>query len=179
MVNGKGKVLDEVGMAENINTGIKITVEEFEAGLKKLAKIKPEEALDYLDEALIYFNHHIVEGKIVQISNTNCINVVQSVEDFLRTGKITKAISSKPQGYFTLAEKYKGTFLTYNFSTLNKVIKDGERGILLCERGEGSLSHVLNIIKKDGKLNFVDGQVYSQKVNLSSEFKSFKFLKIN
>lgn len=76
-----------VAMAENIDTYIKMSVQEFEAGLKALqeTKITSENAMDYLDDALIYFNHHILNGKIVQVSNKNCVNVVQAMEDFLRT----------------------------------------------------------------------------------------------
>ena len=56
------------------------------------------------------------------------------------------------------------------------MIKEGQRGILLCQRGEGKLSHVINIIKKDGKLFFIDAQTHSQTVNLQREFKTFKLL---
>ena len=178
VVESEGKVLDDtVGMAEDIPIRIKMSNEEFEEGLKRLSKISPEKALEHLDDALIYFNHHIVDGKIVQISDRNCVNVVQAVEDFLKTGKISIAKSSDAQSYHLLEKIYNSNFLTYNFSTLNKIIKENERGILLCERGYGKLSHVINIIKKDGKIIFKDGQVYSQEINLLREFKTFKYLK--
>ena len=173
----KGKADDLSGMAEDISRGIKISVEEFKAGLVKLSNINAEEALEHLDEALIYFNHHIIDGKIVQISDRNCLNVVQFVDDFLKTGKINIAKASEAQSYHILEEIYGSKFLTYNFSTLNKIIIDGERGVLLCERGYGKLSHVINILKKDGKLIFKDGQVHSQEMNLLREFKTFKYLK--
>ena len=76
------------------------------------AKITAENTIDFIDEALIYFNHHIVNGKIVQISNRNCINVVQAVEDFLRTGKINPATVSEGQKLRVITNKYGGTFLT-------------------------------------------------------------------
>ncbi|GAB0155002.1 hypothetical protein CHRYSEOSP005_02620 [Chryseobacterium sp. Alg-005] len=100
------KKVKKAGMAENINACITMTVEEFEEGLKKLSKIKPEEALEYLDDAMIYFNHHIVDGKIVQASNTNCVNVVQKVDEFLKTGKISKAAASGAQEYYVLEKLY-------------------------------------------------------------------------
>ena len=70
-------------------------------------------------------------------------------------------------------------FLSYEFSTLKKIMKEADTGILLCQRGEGKLSHVINIIKNDDKLIFIDGQKYSQKMNLLTEFKTFKLLKNN
>lgn len=118
-------------MAEDISRGIKISVEEFKAGLVKLSKINAEEALEHLDEALIYFNHHIIDGKIVQISDRNCLNVVQVVDEFLKSGKINIAKSSEAQSYHVLEEIYGSKFLTYNFSTLNKIIIDRERYFIL------------------------------------------------
>ena len=95
--------MDEVvGMAEDINSCIRMTLEEFEFVLKNLSKIKPREALDYLDEALIYFNHHVKDGKILQIYDTNCVNVVQKIKEYLKTGKISKAAVSNPQTIFSL-----------------------------------------------------------------------------
>ena len=58
----KKQIREEVrlkaGMAEDIDKYIKMSAEEFEVGLKKLQKanITPENAMKYLDEALIYFN---------------------------------------------------------------------------------------------------------------------------
>lgn len=110
--NGKRRKLNEVekkqireevrlkaGMAEDIDKYIKMSAEEFEAGLKKLQKanITPENAMKYLDEALIYFNHRVVNGIVVQIADSNCVNIVQAVEDFLRTGKIIVAKVSEAQ----------------------------------------------------------------------------------
>lgn len=171
----------KAGMAEDISTGIKMTLEEFEEGYKALQKanITAKNAMKYLDKTMIYFNHHIVNGKIVQISDRNCVEVVKVLDEFLKTGKISKAPVSKAQDYFVLEKVYAKSFLSYNFSTLSKVMKEGERGILLCQRGQGKLSHVLNIIKKDGKLLFKDGQSHSQEMNLLSEYKSFKYLKTN
>ena len=168
-------------MAEDISTGIKMTLEEFEAGFKALQKanITAKNAINYIYDALPYFNHHVINGKIVQISDRNCVEVVKVLDEFLKTGKIRTAPASKAQDYFVLENLYGKSFLSYNFSTLSKVMKEGETGILLCQRGQGKLSHVLNIIKNDGKLLFKDGQTYSQEMNLLSEYKSFKYLKTN
>ncbi|WP_288459546.1 hypothetical protein [uncultured Chryseobacterium sp.] len=168
-----------VGMAENIDTGIKMSVEEFEAGWKALQEamdkgiITAENAMDYLDEALIYFNHHIVNGKIVQISNRNCINVVQAVEDFLRTGKINPATVSEAQKLRAITNKYGGTFLTLKIETLqNKnYFKVGERGILYCDRGPNDYDHVINVFMTEEGLILKDFQTESQ------EFITIKYLK--
>ena len=174
----------KAGMAENINTAFRMTVKEFEAGLVKLSKIKPNEAVKYLDEALIYFNHHVVGGKVVQISDRNCVNVVQKVEEFLETGKISTALVSDAQNYTVLQNKFGKTFLPIDsLKTLENIqyMKEGERGILLCIRGGWDSNHVINIIVKEGKLLFKDAQVYSQlgsnKVFLSNNYKEFKFFK--
>lgn len=186
--SGRSKLKQELsrlaGMAENIPTGIKMTVEEFEAGLKALQEtnITAKNAIEYLEKVRIYFNHHVVNGKIVQVASHNCVNVVQVVEEFLRTGKILTAKPSKAQAYYLLEKLYGKSFMTYSLSTLRaqeKIMKEGDRGILLCQRGLNEDSHVLNIVKKDGKLLFIEGQVLSQKMNLTAEFKSFKFLKTN
>ena len=122
-------------MAENISTGIKMTVEEFEAGLKKLSTLKASEAFAHLNEAIIYFNHHIVNGKIVQISNTNCVNVVQKVEEFLVSGRLSAAESSKVKNIFELEKTFGKSFLTYSISSLKNIMKEGERGIIYGFKG--------------------------------------------
>ena len=136
MAKNEGKVLDEVaGMAENINTGIKMTVEEFEEGLKKLAKIKPEEALEHLDDALIYFNHHVVNGRIVQIGDENCVNVVEVLENYFKSGKITAAKYSTVQNISKLQDIFNNTFLPMSIPSIKNVMKEGERGIVFGFRG--------------------------------------------
>ena len=102
LLNREGKHLDDVldeahdivedaGMAENIYTGIKMSLKEFEEGFKKISKLEPEEAIKYWEEAVKYFNHHVIDERIVQISDINCVNVVERFEEFLKTGKIKKA----------------------------------------------------------------------------------------
>ncbi|THV62814.1 hypothetical protein [Chryseobacterium candidae] len=164
-----------VGMAENIDTGIQMTVKEFEDGLEALikAEITPETAIDYLNDALIYFNHHVVDKKVVQISNRNCINVVQAIEDFLRTGKINVASTSEAQKLKVLTDKYGGYFLTLKIETLqNKdYFKVGERGILYCDRGPNDYDHVLSVFMEEDGLVLKDAQSESQ------EFVTIKYLK--
>ena len=164
-----------VGMAENINTDIRMTVKEFEDGLEALLKtdITPENAMDYFQNALIYFNHHVVDGKIVQVSNRNCINVVQAVEDFFRTGIINTAAASDSQKLRVITNKYGGDFLTLKIETLqNKdYFKVGERGILYCDRGPNDYDHVLNVFMEEKGLVLKDAQSESQ------EFVTIQYLK--
>ncbi|MEL1245115.1 hypothetical protein AAEO56_12635 [Flavobacterium sp. DGU11] len=113
------------GMAEDIGIRTTMTVEEFQAGLKRLSNIKPEEAFEHLDEAMKYFNHHVVDGRIVQISDTNCVNVVEAVEEFLSTGKIRIVEPSKIQDIFKLEKIYKRSFLQYKIPSLKNVMNEG------------------------------------------------------
>ena len=163
------------GMAENIDTGIQMTVKEFEDGLEALIKvdITPATAMDYLQDALIYFNHHVVDGRVVQISNRNCVNVVQAVEDFLRTGKINAASTSEAQNIKIIMNKYGGDFLTLKIETLQNqaYFKVGERGILYCDRGPNDYDHVLSVFMEEKGLVLKDAQSKSQ------EFVTIQYLK--
>lgn len=179
------------GMAENVRvSGIKMSVEEFKSGLKNLLSknITPENAMNYIDEARIYFNHKIMIGEdgseiIVQIATHNCVEVVKVVEDFLKTGKIKTATVSDAQDYYELEKLYNRGFKTFELKTLRtkeEIMAIGDRGILLCERGFGKQSHVINIMKLEkDKLKYIEGQVFSNEMNLLAEFKSFKFIKTN
>ncbi|MBL7730351.1 MAG: hypothetical protein JNM88_04170 [Chitinophagaceae bacterium] len=167
------------GMAEKIKTTR--NVDKFLASAKKLENITPEEALEYLDEALVHFNHEVVEiageKMVVQISETNCINVVQKVEEFLKTGKISKASHCTPTDVFELDKIYPGFFKTFeNVSTLKNVMKEGERAIIYGDKGIDEVGHVFNVIKTNGKLKFVDGQL-GKAADLNAGYISFKYLK--
>ncbi|OBW39513.1 hypothetical protein AB670_04149 [Chryseobacterium sp. MOF25P] len=154
-------------------------------GLQKLLAIKitPENAMKYLDQALIYFNHHVVNGIVVQIADRNCVNVVQAVEDFLRTGKIIAAKSSEAQELIVLSNKYGGTFLTVKIDSIKNpnYFKVGERGILYCERGADDYDHVLSVFMTKEGLIFKDAQSELQEFAveeyLKKEYKNFKLLK--
>ena len=164
-----------VGMAENLKTTI--NVEEFLASAKRLENIKPEEALKYLDEALVHFNHEVVDGVVMKISDTNCALVVQSVDEFLKTGKITKAATSEPLNLEIFGnDVYNKTFLSIeNISSLKNLFKEGERGIIAGLKNTGK-GHVFNVIKTNGFLKFVDGQSGGP-ANLNAGYKIFKYLK--
>jgi len=57
-------------------------------------------------------------------------------------------------------------------------MKEGERGIVFGYRGPARTGHVFNVIKKDDKLLFIDGQS-GTRANLRDGFISFKYLKTN
>ncbi|WP_165571861.1 hypothetical protein [Chryseobacterium sp. JM1] len=57
-------------------------------------------------------------------------------------------------------------------------MKEGERGIIFGNRGAEIPGHVFNVIKKDEKFLFVDGQSWGN-ANLTDGFISFKYLKTN
>ncbi|WP_131327837.1 hypothetical protein [Chryseobacterium vrystaatense] len=188
-----------VGMAENlpVSTTV-ITVEKFEAGLKALqeADITAENAIDFFNEARIYFNHKVVlneKGKkvVVQIASHNCVEVVKVVEDFFRTGKINTAAVSEAQDYLVdlslwFQNKYgikRGLEHIDNVGVLHTRMINNERGILLCIRGGRKQHHVINVIKKnDNKIaTFIDLQTIEGKINLKKgeEFIGFKYMKTN
>jgi hypothetical protein len=180
--NGKAKNGEElledvekaVGMAENLKTTI--NVEEFLASAKRLENIKPEEALKYLDEALVHFNHEVVDGVVVQIGNENCAIVVQMVEEYLRTGKINKAIPSQSWDYSVLENVYNKTGLyLQNIGKLNNLVKDGERGIVAAFKNSGK-GHVVNFLKENGVLKFIDGQI-GELATFTPDYEFFKYFK--
>lgn len=78
--------------------------------------ITAENAIDFIDEARIYFNHIIRinaqgEKEVVQIAMDNCVEVVKVVEEFFRTGKINTAAFSEAQQYRELAKLYDRTII--------------------------------------------------------------------
>ncbi len=169
--------LDEVaGMAENIRTTK--NAELFKESAKKLSKIKPREALKYLDEALPHFNHKIDGDTVVQISDTNCSLIVQKVDEFLKTGKISKAAHCGPINILEISNKYKRAFITTTIPSLKNIMKEGERGIMYGNRGAHRTGHVFNVIKTEGKLKFIDGQSGGL-ADLTKGYISFKYLKTN
>ncbi|SFN64397.1 Papain fold toxin 1, glutamine deamidase [Chryseobacterium oleae] len=147
-------------------------------GMERLAKIESGEALDNIYEALKYFNAKIDGKYIVRVSETNCVNVVVAVEEYLKTGKITTALHSKVQDIYELEKIYDAPFLSMGIPSISKVMKEGERGIIFGYRGFDIDGHVFNVIKKDGKLMFIDGQS-GKGANLKNGFISFKYLKTN
>lgn len=179
---GKKKALEELrrvaGMAENIKTAK--NVDEFLASAERLAKLKitSKTALKYLDEALEHFNYKVENGVVKQIGDHNCIEVVKVVDEYLKTGKITKTKYSEFQNINELEKIYNGTFLTYKIPSLKNVMKEGEIGIIFGDKGIGKKGHVFNVIKKDQELLFIDGQI-GKAANLRDGYISFKYLKTN
>ncbi|WP_213277321.1 hypothetical protein [Chryseobacterium indologenes] len=187
------------GMAENLPISNKIiTVEKFESGLKALqeSNITAENAIDFFNEARIYFNHKIAlneEGKkiVVQIASHNCVEVVKVVEEFFRTGNIHTAAVSEAQDYLVdlslwFQNNYgikRGLEHIDNVGVLHTRMINNERGILLCIRGGRKQHHVINVIKKsDSKIaTFIDLQTIEGKINLKKgeEFIKFKYMKTN
>ncbi|GGB80295.1 hypothetical protein GCM10007424_20510 [Flavobacterium suaedae] len=169
---------ESAGMAENIRVSKDPEkVREFLEGLERLSKITPEEALDNIEEALIYFNHKVIDGEIVQISDTNCVNVVQAVVEFLKTGKIKIVKHSSYQNIGVLESLFEGIFFRKTIPQLGQSMKEGEIGIIY---GARTLKpgHVFNVIKTDNKLLLVDGQ-NGKIANLKNGYEYFKYLKIN
>jgi hypothetical protein len=180
--NGKTKSVDDlleeaergVGMAENLKTTI--NVEDFLSSAKRLENIRPEEALKYLDEALVHFNHEVVDGVVVQISDTNCAVVVQTVDDYLKTGKISKAEASKAWDLVDLENVYDKASLSISIPSLKNIMKESEMGIIVGVRPYPKRGHVFNVVKTNGELKFVDGQ-FGSAANLNDGFMNFKYLR--
>lgn len=150
------------GMAENLIPHISLTVEEFKAGLKVLTetKINAENAIDYIYDVLPYFNNHIINDKVVMISDSNCVNVVQKVIEYLKTGNISQALHSDGQHVEILEQIFKN-----NFSSPVKIedirtidMAEGEIGIMYIYKKGFKHGHVFNVIKKNKRLMLLNGQ---------------------
>lgn len=150
------------GMAENLTPHISLTVEEFKAGLKVLeeTEINAENAIDYIYDVLPYFNHRIFNNEVVMISDSNCVNVVQKVIEYLETGNISQALHSAGQDVEVLEQIYKN-----NFSSPVKIedirtidMAEGEIGIMYIYKKGYKYGHVFNVIKINKRLMLLNGQ---------------------
>lgn len=105
----------------------------------------------------------------MQIGDKNCISVVQAVDEFLKTGKITKANPTILEDISILRQKYDRSFITEKPINLQNILNDGDRGIIYAIRKketqiidgvfeQSTDGHVFNFIKKDGVVLFKDGQ---------------------
>lgn len=157
--------------------------EEFLKNAKRLSNLKPEDALDNIMYALPHFNHSIVKGNVTRYIGDNCVNVVQVVEGFLRTGKIERAKPSKVQFIESLEDIYKETFLSYSLPSLSKVMKEGERGIIWGYKTEKiafntyqKRGHVFNVIKKNSSLIYPDGQRGAAAIITNGKYEGFKYI---
>ncbi|KUJ57794.1 hypothetical protein [Chryseobacterium aquaticum] len=154
------------GMAENVMPSISMTVEEFKAGWKALqeaiqeGKITAENALDYIYDVLPYFNHHIVNNELKVISDSNCVNVVQKVIEYLETGKISQALHSEGQEVILLenifGNKFSSPVKITDIRTID--ITEGEIGIMYVYREGFKRGHVFNVIKKNKRFMLLNGQ---------------------
>lgn len=148
-------------------------VKEFIEGKKRLdaliAKgiITRHNAIDYLEDVIPYFNHKVLDGEIIIVGDFNCINVVRKVEEFLKSGKLSTALPSKHQSHKILEKFYNKTFTQSKIPELKAKMKNGERAILWCKREPKEYPsglvvhdhHVVNIIKINDDLMYIDGQV--------------------
>ncbi|WP_456437418.1 hypothetical protein [Psychroserpens sp.] len=166
------------GMAQDTVSLRFRNADDFLESAKRLSKIKPEQAIEYLDEALPHFNHYVDGDKVKQISDTNCVNVVVKIEEFLRTGKISKAKHSERQLVADLARKYNETFVNKKIPELETFMKEGELGIIYGIKEPVRNSHVFNVLKINGKIKLVDGQSGLAAVTRGQRYLSFQYLKI-
>ena len=165
-------------MAKDIPSFKFKNADEFLESAKRLSKIKPHQALEYLDEALPHFNHYVKDGKVFQVSNSNCVDVVEKVEEYLRTGKIIKAKHSDVQVIYSLGTKYNNKFLSHTIPQVKKLMKEGERGIIYGVRDPVEHSHVFNVLKINGELKLADGQSGLAAEIRQKGYESFKYLKV-
>jgi len=150
------------GMAENLTPHISLTVEEFKAGLKVLeeTEINAENAIDYIYDVLPYFNHYILNNEIVMVSDSNCVNVVQKVIEYLKTGNISQALHSDGQDVEVLEQIFENSFSSpvkiKDIRTID--MAEGEIGIMYIYKKGFKHGHVFNVIKKNKRLMLLNGQ---------------------
>ncbi len=122
-----------------------VKVKAFEESFEKLnnlwlkGKLTGDNAIEYLEEAIVHFNHKVVNGKVIQIDFTNCGNTVEALHNFLKSGRIIPAGKSSFQSTKTVATKFKaGRFndIGKNLDEIKRLnenpvlIRDGESFIL-------------------------------------------------
>ncbi|WP_449399884.1 hypothetical protein [Chryseobacterium wanjuense] len=173
-------------MAENLPPNFSMKAEEFEAGWKALqeaiveGKITSENAIDYIYEVLPYFNHHVVNGEVVMISNTNCVNVVKNVIEYLTTGELKTALPSEGQEVDLLEQIYNNKFKPTTLEDLKaeKGMKEGEIGIIFAYKNISTTikGHVFNIVKKNNRLILPDGQFGI--LARTRDYKYFEYIKV-
>ena len=103
----------------------------------------------------------------ILIGKNNCTNVVRKVEEFLKSGKLSTAPPSLHQSHEVLEKFYTKTFTPSKIPELKAKMKNGERAILWCKRKPKEYpsglvvhdDHVVNIIKINDDLMYIDGQV--------------------
>ncbi|WP_223557693.1 hypothetical protein [Chryseobacterium lathyri] len=150
------------GMAENLTPHISLTVEEFKAGLKVLeeTEINAENAIDYIYDVLPYFNHYILNNEVIMVSDSNCVNVVQKVIEYLETGNISQALHSDGQDVEVLEQIFENSFSSpVKIEDIRSIdMAEGEIGIMYIYKKGFKHGHVFNVIKKNKRLMLLNGQ---------------------
>ncbi len=194
----KGKELEEylddlvdlAGMAENLATTKNVDLFLASAARLESFNITGKSALQYLDEALVHFNHYVVDDVVFKIGDENCFSVAQVVDDYLKTGKITKAKPITLTDIDDLPKIYGGNYSRITLPSLQNIMKEGERGIIWGKikevikyhNGEPVkeiIGHFFNVIKKDGLLLYKDGQIGRDAIIGIKQYEEFKYLKTN
>jgi hypothetical protein len=131
----------------------------------------------------------VVKKVVVKIGDLNCASTAKVVDDYLKTGKITKAEPIGLSG-FEYFGKVINDFPLLSLPSMQKVMKEGERGIIYGEllrrpsfrNGEPIIEvigHYFNVIKKDGILLYKDGQIGGDAIIGFKQYESFRYLKTN
>lgn len=94
------------------------------------------------------------------ISDSNCVNVVQKVIEYLETGKISQALHSRGQNVKVLEEIFGGKFSSpVKITDIRSIdIAEDEIGIMYIYKKGFEYGHVFNVIKKNKRLMLLNGQ---------------------
>jgi hypothetical protein len=170
-----------------VETNNPVKVQEFIEGLEKLSKIKIVNSIDYIKDAMPYFNHKAIGDEVIQISKLNCGNTVESVVNFLKTGKIKLAEPSLMQGLEGVATKFGGgSFSDVTIPRLKEILNDGEISIIYGPKKylpSGKVEgHYFVGMKKNNQLHLFDGQtgeyvIFSQTDRKYADFIQRKYIK--
>ncbi|WP_459926469.1 hypothetical protein [Flavobacterium covae] len=175
-----------------VETKKPIKVQQFVEGLENLSKIKIVNPLEHIEDAMPYFNHKAIDNEVIQISELNCGNTIESVVVFLKTGKIKLAEPSKMQGLEQVASKFGGgSFIPSTIPRMKELMKEEEIIVIYAIKDKSTpkvIGHYFVGMKKNGVLHLFDGQtgeyvIFSQTDRKYANFiqrgyKEFQFLKV-
>ncbi|ANO47059.1 hypothetical protein Pf1_01602 [Flavobacterium columnare] len=175
-----------------VETKNPIKVQQFVEGLENLSKIKIVNPLEHIEDAMPYFNHKAIDNEVIQISELNCGNTIESVVVFLKTGKIKLAEPSKMQGLEQVASKFGGgSFIPSTIPRMKELMKEEEIIVIYAIKDKSTpkvIGHYFVGMKKNGVLHLFDGQtgeyvIFSQTDRKYANFiqrgyKEFQFLKV-
>jgi len=118
----------------------------------------------------------------------NCVNCAIATDNIL-AGRPSSALPAgpwkvgnkyvyldKPQPISILEKTYGVKFNPIKLSDIDNIVKNGQRGILFGSRADGT-GHVINFTKKNGVINYIDGQ--SGGAGSTEGFESVKILITN